>query len=90
LRVYDARFEIPAQSNLAQIMIAKGKDLAGNKTAKQKKDHQRMVRSVERFKKGVSAIVRILMALSMLCTMVLYSYNIVLLNEGDFFIARTR
>lgn len=35
LRVYDARFKIPAQSNLGQLMVAKGKELTKQKTNKE-------------------------------------------------------
>ena len=31
IRVYDCQYKIPAQSNLGQLMVAKGKELTKNK-----------------------------------------------------------
>ena len=92
LRVYDARFKIPAQSNLGQLMVAKGKDLTKNKnpSEKQTRVYKKMVKKVEGYKRLVSALAKLFMAVSMIFTMALYSYNIVLINKGDFFVARTR
>ena len=49
-----------------------------------------MVKKVEGYKRLVSALAKFLMAVSMIFTMALYSYNIVLLSKGDFYISRTR
>ena len=49
-----------------------------------------MVKRVEGFKILVSALAKFFMGVSMIFTMALYSYNIVLINKGDFFVARTR
>jgi hypothetical protein len=91
LRVYDARFKIPAQSNLGELMLAKGSnDLEGKKDRAQIRKHEKMVKWVEGWKKFFSALIRFLMAVSMIVTMGLYTYNIVLVNRGRFFLARTR
>ena len=49
-----------------------------------------MIKWVEGWKKFFSALIRILMAISMIVTMGLYTFNIVLVNKGRFFLARTR
>ena len=49
-----------------------------------------MVKRVEGFKRIVSALAKFFMGITMILTMALYSYNIFLINQGHFFITRTR
>jgi len=87
IRVYDARFKIPAQSNLGQLMTAKGRDLTKSQSNKQ---YREMVKSVERYKKFVSTTAILLMGSAMLLTIGIYIYNMIGLDDGYFYIARTR
>ena len=70
IRVYDARFKIPAQSNIGQLMSAKNSaDLTRSQSNKQ---YRTQVKRLERFKKFVSFTAIILMAGSMLFNIVVY------------------
>ena len=89
--MYDARFKIPAQSNLGQLMVAKGKELTKkDKDKREKREYRDMVKKVEGYKRIVSALAKFFMGVSMICTMALYAFNIYELNKGRFFLARTR
>ena len=88
VRVYDARFKIPAQSNIGQLMSAKNSnDLTKGQTSKQYRD---MVKRLERYKKFVSTMAIVLMGAAMIFNIVVYGFKIVSLQKEPYFIARTR
>ena len=73
LRVYDARFKIPAQSNLGQLMANKGTDMGKTQLDKQ---YRNLVKRVERYKKFVSTAAIVLMAAAMLFNISSYCWLI--------------
>ena len=68
-------------------MAAKGNDLQKGQS---NKEYKQMVRRVEFYKKFTSVFSTILMALSMLYMLGVLAYNFYLLNDGKFYLSRTR
>ena len=88
IRIYDARFKIPAQSNIGQLMSAKNS--AELSKGQSSKEYRNMVKNLERYKKFVSTSVICLMALVMLYTIVVYVLIIRDLQGEKYYLARTR
>ena len=88
IRVYDARFKIPAQSNIGQLMSAKNSsELTKGQTSK---EYRSMVKALERYKKFVSVTAILLMALAMLYNIGVYGILIRDLQKERYYLARTR
>lgn len=87
IRVYDARFKIPAQSNLGQLMTAKGSEL---NQGLQNKDYRKMVRAVEMFKKITNITTLVLMSLAMVFTLGVLCWQSYNLFRQPYFLSRTR
>lgn len=66
LRVYDARFKIPATTSIGAMMSSKKKA--------QSKAYLRLVRNLERFKKLSSSIIVVMMGLACALTLAIYGY----------------
>ena len=88
IRVYDARFKIPAQSNIGQLMSAKNSSELNK--GQSNKEYRNMVKNLERYKKFVSTTVICIMALAMLFNIGVYVLTIKNLQEEKYFLARTR
>ena len=88
IRVYDARFKIPAQSNIGQLMSAKNS--AELNKGQTNKEYRNMVKALERYKKFVSTTVIMLMALAMLYNLGVYVLMIKDLQTEKYYIARTK
>jgi len=88
IRVYDARFKIPAQSNLGQLMSAKNStELTRVQSNKQ---YRQQVKRLERFKKFVSSTAIILMGGAMIFNIVIYGMLINDLQKDTYYLERTR
>jgi hypothetical protein len=68
-------------------MAAKGNDLQKGQS---NKEYKSMVRRVEFYKKFTSVFSTILMTFAMLYTLGVLAYNFYLLNDGEFYLSRTR
>ena len=88
IRVYDARFKIPAQSNIGQLMSAKNS--AELNKQQSNKEYKNMVKALERYKKFVSTTVICLMAIAMLYNIGVYVIMIKDLQVEKYYLARTR
>ena len=87
IRVYDARFKIPAQSNIGQLMSAKNSaDLTRTQSNKQ---YRTTVKRLERYKKFVSSTAILLMGGAMIFNIVYYGLLINNLQKDKYFVART-
>lgn len=88
IRVYDARFKIPAQSNIGQLMSAKNS--AELNKGQSNKEYRNSVKTLERYKKFVSTSVICFMGLAMLYNIGVYVYMIKGLQTEKYYLARTR
>ena len=88
IRVYDARFKIPAQSSIGQLMSAKNSaELTKGHT---NKEYRNMVKGLERFKKFVSIMAILFMGAAMIFNILVYGMLIANLQKDKYYIARTR
>ena len=88
IRVYDARFKIPAQSNIGQLMAAKNSsELTKGQSSKQ---YRNMVKRLERYKKFVSTTAICFMFLAMVYNIAVYGLLVRDLQQGKYYLARTR
>lgn len=73
IRVYDARFKIPARQSVGQLMTGKTKDPKSMNA--NDKLYREMVKDVERYKKFVNSSVTALMVVSMLFCWIILVYH---------------
>lgn len=90
VRVYEARFKIPKDSNYGELMSGKSviykNDSDGAKLARFRQEQTNMIR----YKRFLSYTSLIMMAIAFVLTIMMLVYNWSLLHDEYFYVARTR
>lgn len=77
VRIYDARYKIPAISEAGQMIT--GRASRANGPSMGNNAYRQVVKFVERFKKFSSSIIVVLMGVACVLTLIVYIYRIILM-----------